>query len=84
MFPKYRHTPIFDPDRKRCEVCHQAVYSLAGIHPQCAIKRAVALELFSKKAAFRSLSIDMIEPTRRQVIVADDDGQSQAATGLCN
>jgi len=36
MFPKYRHTPIFDPDRKRCPVCHHSVYSLAGIHPQCA------------------------------------------------
>ena len=21
MFPKYRHTPIFDPERKRCPVC---------------------------------------------------------------
>ena len=51
MFPKYRHAPIFDPERKRCPVCHQAVYSLAGIHPQCAIKRAVARESRSKKQA---------------------------------
>jgi hypothetical protein len=51
MFPKYRHTPIFDAERKRCSVCHQAVYSLAGIHPQCAIKRADALELKSKSEA---------------------------------
>jgi hypothetical protein len=36
MFPKYRHTPIFDPERKRCPVCHHSVYSLAGVHPQCA------------------------------------------------
>ncbi len=36
MFPRYRHTPIFDPERRRCPVCHHAVYSLAGIHPQCA------------------------------------------------
>jgi hypothetical protein len=36
MFPKYRHTPIFDPERRRCPVCHHSVYSLAGIHPQCA------------------------------------------------
>jgi hypothetical protein len=48
MFPKYRHTPILDPERKRCPVCHQAVYSLADIHPQCAIKRAAALESRSK------------------------------------
>jgi len=51
MFPKYRHTPIFDPERKRCPVCHQAVYSLADIHPQCAIKRAVALDSRSKREA---------------------------------
>jgi hypothetical protein len=44
MFPRYRHTPVLDPKQKRCAVCHEAVYSLAGIHPQCAIKRAVALE----------------------------------------
>ena len=40
MFPKYRHTPIFDPERKRCPVCHHSVYSLAGIHPQCAERLA--------------------------------------------
>jgi hypothetical protein len=51
MFPKYRHTPIFDAERKRCTVCRQAVYSLAGIHPQCAIKQAVALESRSKREA---------------------------------
>ena len=38
MFPRYRHTPIFDTNRKRCSICDQPVYSLAGIHPQCAIK----------------------------------------------
>jgi hypothetical protein len=36
MTHNYRHTPIFDPERKRCPVCHHSVYSLAGIHPQCA------------------------------------------------
>jgi hypothetical protein len=39
MFPKYRHAPIFEPERKRCPVCRHSAYSLAGIHPQCAIKR---------------------------------------------
>jgi hypothetical protein len=51
IFPKYRHAPIIDPDRKRCPVCNQSVYSLAGIHPQCAIKHADALESKSKKLA---------------------------------
>jgi hypothetical protein len=49
MFPRYRHTPVLDPVHKRCAVCHEAVYSLAGIHPQCAMKRAVALESRTKK-----------------------------------
>jgi hypothetical protein len=44
MFPKYRHTPIFDPERKRCSVCHHSVYSLAGIHPQCAKRLDGALK----------------------------------------
>jgi hypothetical protein len=83
-FPKYRHTPIFDPERKRCPVCHHSVYSPVGIHPQCAIKRAFALESLSKKASSKSDSIEPIEPARQQVILADDDWQLQAETGLCN
>jgi len=51
MFPRYRHSPVFDPDRKRCPVCNQAVYSLGGIHPQCAIERAVALDTKSRREA---------------------------------
>jgi len=41
MNPKYYHTPISSgPQRSRCPVCHQTVYSRAGIHPQCAMKQA--------------------------------------------
>jgi hypothetical protein len=82
-FPKYRHTPIIDPNRKRCPVCNHSVYSLAGVHPQCAIKRADALASLSKNAASKSDSIETIEPARQQVILADDDWQLQAETGLC-
>ncbi len=84
MFPKYRHTPIFDPDRKRCPVCHQRVYSLAGIHPQCAINRAIALQSSIKQAASKSDSAETIKPADQQVTLANDDWQSQAETGLCN
>ncbi len=84
MVPTYRHTPIFDPKRKRCPVCHHSVYSLVGIHPQCAIKRAGAVESLNKKAASKSDSIETIEPARQQVILANDDWQLQAETGLCN
>ena len=68
MFPKYRHTPIFDPERKRCPVCRQAVYSLAGIHPQCAIKRAIALESRSKREAASKAGSEI-------AIVASSDGR---------
>ncbi len=85
MVPTYRHTPIFDPERKRCPVCHHSVYSLAGIHPQCAIKRIVAEKSKSKTMATSTAgSIESIEPAGKQVVLGDDDSQSQAETGLCN
>jgi hypothetical protein len=49
MFPRYRHTPSFDSQRKRCPICNQSVYSLAGIHPQCAIKLDEGPQSRSKK-----------------------------------
>jgi hypothetical protein len=65
MFPRYRHTPIVNPQQKRCAVCHEAVYSLAGIHPQCAVKRAVALESRVKKqSASRAGSLLDIDTSR--------------------
>ena len=37
---KYYHTPLKPTStRVRCPVCHEIVYSTAGIHPQCAVKR---------------------------------------------
>ena len=38
MNPKHLHTPV--STRVRCPVCHHAVYSRAGIHPQCAMHLA--------------------------------------------
>jgi hypothetical protein len=35
---RFHHGTPVDPQRKRCPVCHEPVYSLAGIHPQCAVK----------------------------------------------
>ena len=41
MNPRYYHTPPQPAsNRVRCPVCHQEVYSRAGIHPQCAVKQA--------------------------------------------
>lgn len=39
--PKYYHSPLKPASaRVRCPVCHQEVYSRAGIHPQCAVKQS--------------------------------------------
>jgi hypothetical protein len=38
MNPKHVHTPV--STRARCPVCHQSVYSRAGIHPQCAMRQS--------------------------------------------
>jgi hypothetical protein len=38
MNPKHLHS--LASTRSRCPVCGQAVYSRAGIHPQCAMRQA--------------------------------------------
>ena len=40
MNPKSYHTPHPVSTRVRCPVCHQEVYSRAGIHPQCAVRQS--------------------------------------------
>jgi len=40
MNPKHVHTP--SSTRARCPVCHEAVYSRGGIHPQCAVRQSEA------------------------------------------
>ncbi len=41
MTPK-SYQPQNNPasDRVRCPVCHETVYSRAGIHPQCAVRQS--------------------------------------------
>jgi hypothetical protein len=47
MAPGYYHNPPKPfSTRVRCPVCHQEVYSRAGIHPQCAVMQS---ELAVKK-----------------------------------
>jgi hypothetical protein len=36
----HHHEPPPDPRRRHCPMCHHPVYSLAGIHPQCAERQA--------------------------------------------
>jgi len=41
MTPRFDLTPPKPvSNRVRCPVCHEAVYSRAGIHPQCAIRQS--------------------------------------------
>ena len=41
MTQRYYHTPTSpNSTRVRCPVCHEAVYSKAGIHPQCAVRQS--------------------------------------------
>ncbi len=41
MDPKFYPTPTTPASgRVRCPVCHETVYSRAGIHPQCAVRQA--------------------------------------------
>jgi hypothetical protein len=51
MNPKfYYHTPTKPVStRASCPVCHQTVYSRAGIHPQCAVIQSDPPRLRSKK-----------------------------------
>jgi hypothetical protein len=52
MNPKHYYTPTAAiPQRRRCPVCHQAVYSRAGIHPQCAMKQSEPFQPAGKKHA---------------------------------
>jgi hypothetical protein len=41
MTPRHYHSPApTSSARTRCPVCREAVYSPAGIHPQCAVRQA--------------------------------------------
>ena len=82
MFPSHRHTPPPDPERKRCPVCNQAVYSLAGIHPQCAIKRAVALESRSKRAASKADSPVAVVAVRTDTALEATSESTSSAAGI--
>jgi hypothetical protein len=64
MLPNYRHAPIVDSLRKRCPVCNHAVYSPAGIHPQCAIKLVDSPQFTSKKQAASQAELPVVVAAR--------------------
>jgi hypothetical protein len=48
--PGYRHFTYYTNSRRLCPVCNVAVYSAAGIHPQCASKRSEDREWSARRA----------------------------------
>jgi hypothetical protein len=48
MSPSPYHN-VSPSKRPNCPVCHKAVYSRAGIHPQCAAHRQEAAQKLSQK-----------------------------------
>jgi hypothetical protein len=74
MNPKfYYHTPTKPiSTRASCPVCHQTVYSRAGIHPQCAVIQSDPPRMRAKKQQAGALldpSIDATDPTGPDVVV---------------
>jgi hypothetical protein len=65
MNPKHVHTPVSaNAQRRRCPVCQQAVYSRAGIHPQCAMKQSEPPRPSAKSqaAAQREAALAVVTP----------------------
>ena len=59
MNPKHFHTPL--STRARCPVCHEAVYSRAGIHPQCAVRQSDPPKSKAKTPATPGLAVPVPE-----------------------
>ncbi len=85
MFPRYRHTPIFDSQRKRCPICNQSVYSLAGIHPQCAIKLDEGPQSRNNQQPVAEAEADapvLVEALVAPVVTKPASGAHHAGTGF--
>jgi hypothetical protein len=67
MTTKSYHTPPQPASaRVRCPVCHEVVYSKAGIHPQCAVRQ-------SEPPKVKNVA-PVVEPT----IIESVDGEPEA------
>jgi hypothetical protein len=71
MTHRYYHTPPQPTQpRARCPVCHEAVYSPAGIHPQCAVRQADPPKPKVKKDAILPANAEMTDPAVSPVLPA--------------
>jgi len=70
MNPKHVHTPV--STRVRCPVCHEAVYSRAGIHPQCAVRQSEPPKPKGKATVVAvpvGVEETVVDPTQATVLV---------------
>jgi hypothetical protein len=73
MTGRYYHTaPRPVTNRVRCLVCHEEVYSAAGIHPQCALRQEDPPRLKAKSTTphVQNNEVKTPEPAGVVVVVA--------------
>ena len=76
MNPRYYHTPPPLPStRVRCPVCHEEVYSRAGIHPQCAVRQSEP----PKPKKEKGVPVPVVGPTAEVVPVPPSGAHVHAA-----
>ena len=61
--------------RVRCPVCHEAVYSRAGIHPQCAVRQSDPPKSKAKPPEV-AVVVDPLAPDAASSLNAATDGAS--------
>jgi hypothetical protein len=62
MNTRYYHTPLkAASSRPTCPVCHESVYSRAGIHPQCAVVQSDPPKLRGKKKSDSANGEEVLE-----------------------
>jgi hypothetical protein len=73
MNPK-SYQPQNNPNstRVRCPVCHEAVYSRAGIHPQCAVRQSEPPRTKAKPTD------DVVDPIVDIPVIATTEGTPAA------
>lgn len=75
MNPKsYRNLANPVSTRVRCPVCHEAVYSRAGIHPQCAVRQSDPPKPSAKEKAKAALLLAEAEQAAGLVVTDPNAG----------
>lgn len=82
MNPKsYRNLANPVSTRVRCPVCHEAVYSRAGIHPQCAVRQSEPPKVSAKEKEKARLLAAEAEAAGGAAAVLEPPALESVATG---